>query len=360
MRIKLFIIKLEDNWNSVKKIASEAVINGLTNFFTNDNTIANKVREFGSITLYSFNKDLNPDILLIKEKEDYELTLKKDQRIGSYIIIKNKEDEELVIRASKLGAEIVIVKGADWKIIPLENIIADLHKTNTQLIVEVEDLTEAKLMLETLEIGSDGVLIPLKSINEIKEIKNLLEESITIELGIAKVTKIKEVGSGDRVCLDTCSILNIGEGMLIGSQSKGLFLIHSETFDTEFVASRPFRVNAGAVHAYILLPNGKTQYLSEIKAGDDVLIVDSNGSCRKAIIGRSKIEKRPLILIEAQINSEILKTIVQNAETIRLVNKDKKAISVSKLKVGDEILVYYKHGGRHFGKLVENEFIIEK
>ncbi|NVM01088.1 MAG: 3-dehydroquinate synthase II [Candidatus Helarchaeota archaeon] len=358
--MKLFIIKLEKDWDFVKKIASEAVINGLTNFFTNNSEIANKVREFGSITLYSFNKDLNPDILIIKEEEDHELTLKKEQRIGRYIIIKSKEDEELVIKASKLGSKIVIIKGADWKIIPLENLIADLHKTNTNLIVEVENLSEAKLMLETLELGSDGVLIPLKSIDEIKEIKNLLEESKTIELSIAKVTIIKEVGAGDRVCLDTCSILNIGEGMLIGSQSKGLFLIHSETFDTEFVASRPFRVNAGAVHAYILLPNGKTQYLSEIKAGDEVLIVDSKGTCRKAIIGRSKIEKRPLLLIEAQINDEILKTIVQNAETIRLVNKDQKAISVSKLKVGDEILVFYKHGGRHFGKLVADEFIIEK
>ncbi|MHA1381374.1 MAG: 3-dehydroquinate synthase II [Candidatus Helarchaeota archaeon] len=360
VKIKLFIIKLGTEWNSVKKLVSESIINGITNFFTNDKEIVSKIRNFGTIKIYSFNKDLNPDILIFKNKESYDNSLKKGQKIGRYIVIKDKKDEQSVVEASESGASIVIVRGTDWKIIPLENLIADLHKTETKLIVEVENLSEAKVMLETLELGSDGVLLKLNSLDEINELKNLLEDSMKIDLNIAKVTKIKELGLGDRVCLDTCSMLKIGEGMLIGSQSRGLFLVHSETFDTEFVSSRPFRVNAGPVHAYILLPNGKTQYLSEIKAGDEVLIVNSQGICRKAIIGRSKIERRPLLLIEAQINGEILKTIVQNAETIRLVNKDFKAISVSKLEIGSEILVYYKKGGRHFGKLVENEFIIEQ
>ena len=351
---------MEDDWNSVKKLASEAVINGLTNFFTNNKENAYKIREFGSITIYSFSEEVNPEVHIFKNEDIDELSVKKDRRFGHYIIIQNKEDEERVRKASKIGSEVIIIKGTDWKIIPLENLIADLHKTDTKLIVEVESLTEAKLMLETLELGADGVLLSLKSINEINEIKKLLEESITINLSTAKITKIEEVGSGDRVCIDTCSILKVGEGMLIGSQSKGLFLIHSETFDTEFVASRPFRVNAGAVHAYILLPNGKTQYLSEIKAGDEVLIVNSHGNCHRAVVGRSKIEKRPLLLIEAQINGETLKSIVQNAETIRLIDKNLKAISVAKLQIGDEILVYYEKGGRHFGKLVEDEFIIEK
>jgi len=358
--MKLFIIRLDGDWNSIKKLASEALINGLNNFFINDKEIATKVREFGSVNIYSSNNEVDPEILIFEKIDKNIKNQVSEQRFGQHIIIRNKNDEELVVKASQLGAEIVIIKGEDWKIIPLENLIADLQKTKTKLIVEVDNLSEAKLMLETLEIGADGVLIALKSVDEIKEIQNLFDESISLDLSIAKVTKIKEVGLGDRVCLDTCSMLEIGEGMLIGSQSKGLFLIHSETFDTEFVASRPFRVNAGPVHAYILLPNGKTQYLSEIKAGDEVLVVNSQGHCRKVIIGRSKIEKRPLLLIEAQINEDTLKTIVQNAETIRLIDKNFKAISVAKLKIGSEILVYYKKGGRHFGKLVENEFIIEK
>lgn len=358
--IKFFIIRLNDEWDSVKALASEAVTHGLTNFFTNVEENALKLRELGNINIYSFSNRTNPDVFIFKNKEIDKLPTKKNRRFGYYITIEDKNDEELVRKASQIGSEIIIIKGTDWKIIPLENLIADLHKTNCKLAVEVDDLSEAKTMLETLELGADGVLISLKLVDEIEDIKKLLEESINIVLSSAKITKIKKLGMGDRVCIDTCSILNVGEGMLIGSQSNGLFLVHGETFDTEFVASRPFRVNAGAVHAYILLPNGKTQYLSEIESGDEVLVVNSNGHSHKAIVGRSKIEKRPLLLIEAQINGVTLKTIVQNAETIRLVDKDLNAISVAKLKIGDEILVYYNKGGRHFGKLVEKEFVIEK
>ena len=181
-----------------------------------------------------------------------------------------------------------------------------------------------------------------------------------LSLSLAKVITIKEVGSGDRVCIDTCSLLAVGEGMLIGSQSQGLVLIHSESLPSEFADPRPFRVNAGAVHAYILLPNGKTQYLSEIEAGTEVLIINTAGECRTVTVGRSKIEKRPLLLIEAEINQFVIKTIVQNAETIRLVKDDNSPISVSDLKVGDQILVYFvPKGGRHFGKPVD-ESILEK
>jgi len=76
------------------------------------------------------------------------------------------------------------------------------------------------------------------------------------------------------VCVDTASLMVPGEGMLIGSQSNGLFLVHSESEESPYVAARPFRVNAGAVHAYIRVGE-KTRYLSELSAGDDVLVIDS-------------------------------------------------------------------------------------
>jgi hypothetical protein len=36
------------------------------------------------------------------------------------------------------------------------------------------------------------------------------------------------VGMGDRVCVDLCSLLRPGEGMLVGSFARALFLVHSE------------------------------------------------------------------------------------------------------------------------------------
>ncbi len=171
------------------------------------------------------------------------------------------------------------------------------------------------------------------------------------------VTKIVPLTIGDRVCVDTCSLMRIGEGMLIGSQSSCLFLVNSESMDSEYVASRPFRVNAGAVHAYILTPSGKTKYLAEIKGGDEVLAIDNEGNCRSVVVGRSKIERRPLLLVEVEVQGKKYSTILQNAETIRLVTPEG-PISISDLKPGQKVLVRLEEGGRHFGHAI-NETIME-
>jgi 3-dehydroquinate synthase II len=150
-----------------------------------------------------------------------------------------------------------------------------------------------------------------------------------------------------------------GEGILVGCQSLGLFLIEAEIHETPFVAPRPFRVNTGSIALYVLVKGDKTRYLSELKAGDDILIIDRKGSTRNTSICRIKIEWRPLIIIEAICDENKIKTILQNAETIRLMTKVG-SISVKDIKKGDDVLVYIERGGRHFGTLVEEEKVIEK
>ncbi len=146
--------------------------------------------------------------------------------------------------------------------------------------------------------------------------------------------------------------------MLIGSQANGFFLVHSESEDSPYVAARPFRVNAGAVHAYIKVGD-KTKYLAELKSGDEVMVVSKDGRARREIVGRVKIERRPLILVEAEVGGRIIKTILQNAETIKLVSKDGNPVSIASLKEGDEVLVHVEEVGRHFGMEVK-ETIIER
>ncbi|HIP16346.1 MAG TPA: 3-dehydroquinate synthase II, partial [Methanothermococcus okinawensis] len=170
---------------------------------------------------------------------------------------------------------------------------------------------------------------------------------------------VEPIGSGDRVCIDTCTIMEEGEGMLVGSYSRGLFLVHGETVENPYVATRPFRVNAGPVHAYVLCPGNKTKYLSELKAGDKVLIVNKDGITREAVVGRVKIERRPLVLVEAEYKGDILRTILQNAETIRLVGEGGKPISVVDLKEGDRVLIKFDESARHFGMAIK-ETIIER
>lgn len=284
---------------------------------------------------------------------------KKGKQVAVYVEIRSKAHERLAALLAKL-ADYIIVVGKDWKIIPLENLIAELQKEEVKVIAGVKSAEEAKLALETLEVGTDGVLLESGDVNEIKRVAELVSGGTDkLELKPAKVTALTQVGMGDRVCIDTASLLRIGEGMLVGSQAGGLFLVHSETLESEYVASRPFRVNAGAVHAYVLAPGGKTRYLSELKAGDEVLAVDAEGNTRRVIVGRVKIERRPLMLVEVEVEGNSYKTLLQNAETINLVTKEGKPISVAKLKVGDEVLIYCAGEGRHFGMAVE-ETVIER
>lgn len=285
---------------------------------------------------------------------------KKGKVTAAYVEVTSKKHEKLARNIGKV-VDYVILVGKDWKVIPLENVIADLQGEKAKIIAAVSDVDEAKVALETLEHGADGILIQPSKLSEIKEFVKVVEdiEAKRYDLKTAKITKIKPVGSGDRVCIDTCSLMNIGEGMLVGSYSHGFFLVHSETLESEYVEARPFRVNAGPVHAYIMMPNHKTKYLSELKSGDEVLIVDSKGNGRKAIVGRVKIEKRPLLLIEAECEGMKIATLLQNAETIRLVNEKGKPVSVSELKEGDKVLVHIEESARHFGMAIK-ESIIEK
>jgi 3-dehydroquinate synthase II len=280
-----------------------------------------------------------------------------DLKLGKDVIeweIKGKQDEDEIIKLSK--EKIVIVKTSDWTIIPLENLVA---QTNN-LIAQVKSKKEAQTMLKVLEKGVDGVLLDSDDINVIKstiaEIKEIREECKLIP---AKIVNIETLGMGDRVCVDTCTNMKLGQGMLVGNSSNSLFLVHAENVENPYVEQRPFRVNAGPVHAYTRVGGGKTKYLSELKSGDEVILVDFQGKTENAIVGRAKVEKRPLLLVEAEWEGKKISTILQNAETIRLTTPKGEPISVIELKPGVEVLATVEDAGRHFGIKIE-ETIIEK
>ena len=283
--------------------------------------------------------------------EDGDLLLGRDVVVKE---IQEKKDEEEIVALSL--SKKVIVKGGEWRIIPLENL---LSKTNN-LFVEINDLKEGQTALGILERGVDGVVIDNPDPDVVRHMVHALKRrDEKIELRPAKIRRIEPIGMGDRVCVDTCSSMELGEGMLVGNSSQALFLVHSESVENPFVNTRPFRVNAGPVHAYIRLANGETRYLSEIKSGDQVLVVSFKGISYPAIVGRAKVEKRPLVLVEAEENGQTISTIVQNAETIRLTAPSGEAVSLVDLKEGSEILIFREDAGRHFGVKID-ETITEK
>ncbi len=304
-------------------------------------------------------RKLPSDFAGSEDIEQAQRLAREGKTVAGYVVIRNKKYEQFAVELGK-SCDFLVVIGTDWKVIPLENLIAGLQKLDVEIIAGVQNAEEAKLALETLEHGSDGVLLDTDNLSEIKKVIAIRDRSGMEKIALVKatVTKVKPVGMGDRVCVDTASLMVLGEGMLIGSQSNGLFLVHSESEESPYVAARPFRVNAGAVHAYIRVGE-KTRYLSELASGDEVLIVDSEGETRPAVVGRVKIERRPLMLVEAEVEGTRIKTLLQNAETIKLVGSDGKPISVAALKEGDEVLVYFEAAARHFGIKIE-ETIIEK
>jgi 3-dehydroquinate synthase II len=276
------------------------------------------------------------------------------------INIRGKEDENKAVKAAELQADYIIFNCLDWRVIPLENLIAKA-RGKSKLIAEVTTAEDAKLVLEALELGTDGVLLKTSNPNELaKTVKVVKEQMPKMALTTAKILSIKPIGSGARVCVDTVDLMVPGEGMLVGCQSAGFFLVEAEVNENPYVQSRPFRVNAGPASHYTLTSLQNTRYLSELKAGDEVLIIDREGKVRITNVGRSKIEFRPLILIEAQADDTKIKTILQNAETIRLVTP-KASKPVTELKPNDEVLVHLAaKGGRHFGVSVPEETVIEK
>jgi len=331
--MKLFWVDVRP-WN--KKKVTTALESGADAVVTPAGHAA-KVRELGLIQVVSDDGDLKPGADVLE------------------VTIGNKADEE---NAARLGAtRTVIVHTADWAVIPLENLVAQADG----IIAAVETAEEARTAVQVLEKGVRGVLLVTDDLNEIKKTARFIkQESEKLPLVEAEVAVVRKLGMGDRVCVDSCTNMGTGQGMLVGNSGGAMFLVHSESVDNPYVAARPFRVNAGAVHAYVRVPGGKTRYLSELKAGDEALIVGSDGAAEVAVIGRAKVERRPLLLVEAVFNkpdgkSRTISLVLQNAETIRLVRPDGSPVSVVELKPGDRVLVFLEDVARHFGMKIEEK-----
>jgi 3-dehydroquinate synthase II len=350
-----------------------------------DERDVDRVRELGQVTVAAFTGDdvhvmdaddegVEPDIRVVGKGGEGDATvdlpsdfsgsadlttLRRDGADAAYVRILS-EDYEAFAQEAATEADYTLVVGEDWKIIPLENLIARIGE-ETDLVAGVRTAEEARTAFETLELGADAVLLDTDDPDVIRDTVDVRDEADREQLSMqyATVTAVEEVGSADRVCVDTGTMMDDDEGMLVGSMSRGLFFVHAETAESPYVAARPFRVNAGAVHAYVRTPGGGTKYLAELKSGDEVQVVSTDGSTREAIVGRSKIEKRPMFRVEAETEGgDRIETLLQNAETIKVATESGRT-AVTDLAAGDELLVYYEDTARHFGEAVE-ESIIEK
>ena len=287
--------------------------------------------------------------------------LSQDNSPGPTISVDNQDGQNQA-RALIGSAEWLIIEMADWVMIPLENLVAAADGGPTKIAACINSIEQAQGAAHALQIGVDALIVKNQKemveaalIAKSQRFEDSISESQTInmshgELVEVEITEVKNGGLGDRVCLDLTSLLEIGEGLLIGSSSASMVLVHGETLQSEFVPTRPFRVNAGAVHGYVLMADGSTQYLSELEAGDLLRVQSANGKWRSASLGRLKIERRPLILLRwADENDNEAQALFQQAETVRLVDLSSLPKSITDIAIGQKLLAWSEQGARHIG-----------
>ncbi|GAA0643636.1 3-dehydroquinate synthase II [Kutzneria viridogrisea] len=253
--------------------------------------------------------------------------------------------------AAAVALPYTVVSFVDPTKIPLEIVIAAADRAQGKLICVVADLEEATIVLDVLEHGSDGVMLAPRDATEVFALARLLEAGTQdLALSTLVVEGIEHNGLGDRVCVDTCSHFEEDEGILVGSYSSGFILCCSETHPLPYMPTRPFRVNAGALHSYVLGPDNRTNYLSELKSGSVTLAVNAEGRTRRVVVGRAKLESRPLLTITAHSPEGVKVSLtVQDDWHVRVLGPGGKVRNVTELQAGDELLGYIATDKRHVG-----------
>ncbi len=314
-----------------KELITFCLERGISTFWVEDDVVE-RVRKLGRLRVVSEKGDLVPG-------RDFDV-----------VEIEKREDLEALYEVPPDRIVYLEVTRAD--VIPVENLVAYGKRVFVPVASEKDALTFAGV----LEKGVSGLVIAPPSLEEAGKILGVLSvEGKRVELTEADITEIEVLGVGDRVCVDTCSILEGATGMLVGNSSRGFFLVSAENVESEYVNPRPFRVNAGAVHMYTLLPDGRTAYLSELESGSPVLVVNQRGEGSTVWVGRVKVERRPMLLVKGMAGGIEISAVLQNAETIRLISPEGKQVSVAELSPGDRVLCHIEGGARHFGVRIEEK-----
>ena len=314
----------------------------------------------------AFGKDNG--FLRIREDTLYE----GERVLGAYQHVRDGATQNVGV--AHLGTvEWIMVECETWSMIPLENLISHRTGTHTKIAAVIRTPLEAQGAGFALEEGVDALVVDGSEamMEAALSVKAQRLEQPTVEdvtpvpadepttLTTFTVEAVEQAGVGDRYCLDFLSLFAAGEGLLVGSSADALFLVHSETLPSTFVPSRPFRVNAGSPHSYVMMADSTTKYLAELKAGDSLMAIDDRGCGRPVVLGRLKIEQRPMLKIvgvketEGHHNANTCHIFMQQAETVRLITGDLTAVSVTELTAGQPVLGWIGHAARHVGRPVK-------
>lgn len=181
-------------------------------------------------------------------------------------------------------------------------------------------------------------------------------EALPIQIEEGRIIKTMPLGLGIRSCIDTTTLFSETEGMLVGSTSAGGLLCCAEVFSLPYMELRPFRVNAGSIHSYVFNHNDRTNYMSELRAGTPLMVVDAQGKTRRTFVGRMKTEVRPLRYIEAEFEGgRQVNVIMQDDWHVRIFSHQALPLNITELRPGQKVLGHVTESGRHVGIRVNEQ-----
>jgi len=266
--------------------------------------------------------------------------------------VATQEDLDTALREGVARGVLV----AEWtgdRLIPLENAVAARGR-RFELWALVRRPEEVPGALGALEHGADRVIVELRGPEEVDRLELLVESPLpsSLDWTVVPLDTVTPVGIGDRVIVDTTSLLRPEEGLLVGSAAAFLFHVRSEAVGSKFSRARPFRVNAGSAHSYVLMADGSTRYLAELNGGDAVLVTSPGGTARSARVGRLKIERRPMVLLGATDQDARRTVFLQEAETVRL-SSESGPRATTEIQVGARVYGCRLPAARHLGREVQ-------
>ena len=161
----------EGGWEQQKERITTGLESGADCVLVNPGDVE-KVRELGSIPVAAFGRDnkSGAEIVVVGKRGEGDgtkplpleapgsldinaATLLRDKgvAVGGYVVIRDKRYEHFAAELGKV-CDFLIVTGTDWKVIPLENLIAELQRYDVKIIFGVKSAEEARLAFQKFKI----------------------------------------------------------------------------------------------------------------------------------------------------------------------------------------------------------------
>ena len=165
-----------------------------------------------------------------------------DQKnIGSIVDISSVKGQDFAKGLVGL-AQWIILEFDNWKMIPIENLIAICQGTGTKIAAKITKSVDVPGAAFALDIGIDAILInPKKELIDAAKIAKYQrqeqyqkysandEYDEQIIMASSVISSVSNIKNSARYCIDLTTILQVGEGVLVGSSASSLALIHGET-----------------------------------------------------------------------------------------------------------------------------------